>query len=89
MADAQVPWGVDATSETMTDAAWRTKPSWYPVTADDHMIPPPAQRTMAERIGATVAHAAGSHAIYISQPAAVADLITQAARSNSREAAVA
>jgi pimeloyl-ACP methyl ester carboxylesterase len=61
------------------------KPSWYLVATDDHMIPPLAQRTMAERIGATTTEVAGSHAIYVSQPAAVADLITQAARSAVRE----
>ena len=42
------------------------------------MIPPPAQRAMAERAGATVIEAPGSHAIYVSQPACVAGLITQA-----------
>jgi pimeloyl-ACP methyl ester carboxylesterase len=81
MADSQVPWGVEAPSTEISDAAWRSKPSWYLVATDDHMIPPSAQRTMAERIGATVTEVAGSHAIYVSQPAAVADLITQAARS--------
>jgi pimeloyl-ACP methyl ester carboxylesterase len=81
MADSQVPWGVDAPSGAVSDPAWRSKPSWYLVATDDRMIPPPAQRTMAERIGATVTEVAGSHAIYVSQPAAVADLITQAARS--------
>lgn len=86
MADSQVPWGVDAPEGTIGDAAWRTKPSWYLVATDDHMIPPPSQRTMAERIGATVREAAGSHAIYVSQPSAVADLIMQAARSAPREA---
>ena len=45
------------------------------------MIPSPLQRTMAERAGATTAEVPGSHAIYVSQPAAVANLITQAAKS--------
>ena len=81
MADSQVPWGVEALGGTISEAAWRSKPSWYLVTADDHMIPPPAQRTMSERIGATVSEASGSHAVYVSQPAAVADLIGQAAAS--------
>src|SRR5207253_1441007 len=72
MADAQVPWGVDATSTNITEAAWRSKPSWYLVATDDHMIPPPAQRTMAERIGATITETPGSHAVYVSNPAAVA-----------------
>jgi pimeloyl-ACP methyl ester carboxylesterase len=81
MADSQVPWGVDALGGTISDPAWRSKPSWYLVTADDRMIPPPAQRTMAERTGATVTETPGSHAVYVSNPAAVAGLITQAARS--------
>jgi pimeloyl-ACP methyl ester carboxylesterase len=78
MADAQVPWGVGAPSAILSEAAWRRKPSWYLVTADDRMIPPPAQRTMAERIGATVTETPGSHAVYVSNPAVVAGLITQA-----------
>ncbi len=79
MADSQVPWGVDAPAEAITDPAWRTKPSWYLVATDDHMIPPPAQHTMAERIGATVSEVAASHSVYLSQPEAVATLIAQAA----------
>lgn len=89
MADAQVPWGVFAPSETITEAAWRSKPSWYLIASDDHMIPPPAQRTMSERIGATVSETAGSHAVYVSNPSAVANLITQAARSAVTEEALA
>jgi pimeloyl-ACP methyl ester carboxylesterase len=79
MADSQVPWGVDALSGTISQPAWRSKPSWYLVTADDRMIPAPAQRSMAERAGATVVEVEGSHSIYLSQPAAVAALIEQAA----------
>jgi pimeloyl-ACP methyl ester carboxylesterase len=79
MADSQVPWGVDALSGSITEAAWRTKPSWYLVATDDRMIPPPAQRAMSERAGSTVVEAAGSHSIYVSQPAAVVALIEQAA----------
>ena len=80
MADSQVPWGVDALAGSVTDPAWRTKPSWYLVASDDHMIPPPAQHAMADRAGSIVAEVAGSHAIYVSQPAAVAALIKRAAR---------
>ncbi len=57
----------------------RSKPGWYLVATDDGMIPPPAQRAMAERAGATVTEAPGSHSIYLSQPQTVADLIRQAA----------
>jgi pimeloyl-ACP methyl ester carboxylesterase len=88
MADSQVPWGVEAPSGVITEAAWRRKPSWYLVASDDHMIPPPAQRTMAERIGATVTETAGSHAVYVSNPSAVANLIAQAARAALAEGAL-
>jgi pimeloyl-ACP methyl ester carboxylesterase len=79
MADAQVPWGVEALSGTITQPAWRTKPSWYLLTTQDRMIPPPAQREMSQRAGATVTEVAASHSVYVSQPAAVARLIEQAA----------
>jgi pimeloyl-ACP methyl ester carboxylesterase len=79
MADAQVPWGVDALGGSITEPAWRMKPSWYLVATEDRMIPPPAQRTMSERAGSTVTEVPGSHAIYVSQPGAVADLIKRAA----------
>jgi pimeloyl-ACP methyl ester carboxylesterase len=81
MADSQVPWGVEALNGAVSDPAWRSKPSWYLIATEDRMIPPPAQRAMAERAGATTAEASGSHFIYVSQPSAVASLITQAARS--------
>lgn len=80
MADAQVPWGLEALSGTISEPAWRSKPSWYLVAADDRMIPPSAQRFMSKRAGATVVEVAGSHAIYISQPAAVAGLIAKASK---------
>jgi pimeloyl-ACP methyl ester carboxylesterase len=84
MADSQVPWGVAALQGQVTAPAWKTRPSWYLVTADDHMIPAPAQRQMAARAGATVVETAGSHAIYVSNPKVVADLIEQAARSAAK-----
>jgi len=81
MADAQLPWGVAALCGTVTKPAWRDRPSWYLVAADDRMIPPPVQRAMAERAGATTVETPGSHAIYVANPRAVADLIKQAADS--------
>ena len=80
MADSQVPWGVEALDGAISEPAWRSKPSWYLVATDDRMIPPPAQRAMSERAGATVVEAPGSHSIYVSQPRAVAELIKQAAK---------
>jgi pimeloyl-ACP methyl ester carboxylesterase len=80
MAESQVPWGVEALTGAVTEAAWKTKPSWYLVATEDRMIPPPAQRQMATRAGSRVVEVAGSHAIYVSQPTAVASLIAKAAR---------
>jgi pimeloyl-ACP methyl ester carboxylesterase len=79
LADAQVPWGVGALSGNVSEPAWRTKPSWYLLTTEDRMIPPDAQRTMSGRIGATVVEVDASHSVYVSQPAAVVDLVKQAA----------
>ena len=86
MADSQVPWGVGALSGTISEPAWKTKPSWYLVATDDKMIPPPAQRFMSKRAGSTVVEVAGSHAIYVSQPHAVAALIEKAAKETNTAA---
>jgi pimeloyl-ACP methyl ester carboxylesterase len=83
MADSQVPWGVDALGGAISEPAWRTKPSWYLVAADDRMIPPPVQRIMAERAGATVTETPGSHSVYVSRPATVAAVIAQAAEART------
>jgi pimeloyl-ACP methyl ester carboxylesterase len=79
MADSQVPWGLDALNGAVTEAAWRTKPSWYLVSTEDKMIPPDAQRAMSKRAGSTVVEVKGSHAVYVSQPQAVAHFIEKAA----------
>lgn len=84
MANSQVPWGVGAFTGAISEPAWKTKPSWYLVVTEDKMIPPPAQRFMSKRAGSTVVEVAGSHAIYVSQPKAVAKLIETAARSVNR-----
>jgi pimeloyl-ACP methyl ester carboxylesterase len=83
MADSQVPWGLEAAGGTIGEPAWRSKPSWYLVATDDRMIPPPAQREMSARAGSTVTEVAGSHAIYVSQPTAVAELIKTAATATT------
>ena len=79
MADSQVPWGAGALSGVISEPAWKTKPSWYLVATDDKMIPPAAQRFMSQRAGSTVVEVAGSHAVYVSQPDAVAAIIEKAA----------
>ncbi|WP_433204116.1 alpha/beta fold hydrolase [Nocardia sp. CA-107356] len=79
LADSQVPWGLDALGGTVSEAAWRVKPSWYLRVTEDKMIPPAAQASMAERIGASVVETPGSHAVYVSRPEVVANIIRTAA----------
>ena len=86
MADSQVPWGVEALGGTISQPAWKTKPSWYLVSTEDRMIPPDAQRAMSKRAGATVVEVKGSHAVYVSQPQAVVTLIENAAKGVARAA---
>jgi pimeloyl-ACP methyl ester carboxylesterase len=78
MAESQVPWAVDAMTWPVAEPAWRGKPSWYLIATEDRMIPPSAQRAMAQRSGATTVEVAASHAVYMSQPHAVAALIRRA-----------
>jgi pimeloyl-ACP methyl ester carboxylesterase len=84
MANSQVPWGLDALNGAVSTPAWKTKPSWYLVVTQDKMIPPPAQEFMSGRAGSTVRKIGGSHAIYVSKPQAVADIIKEAATGNSK-----
>jgi len=79
MADSQVPWGVNALGGTISEAAWKAKPSWYLLTTEDRMLPPDAQRLMSKRAGATVVEVKSSHAVYMSQPQAVAHIVEEAA----------
>lgn len=87
MADSQVPWGLEALGSTISEPAWRTKPSSYLVVTEDKMIPPAAQRAMSKRAGSRVVEVKGSHAIYVSQPQAVAALIEEAAAAAQAKAA--
>lgn len=80
LAASQVPWGLAGVNAPVTTAAWQSKPSHYLVVTEDKMIPPHAQRQMAGRAKATVKEVAGSHAIYISNPKAVAEIIQEAAQ---------
>jgi pimeloyl-ACP methyl ester carboxylesterase len=79
MGDSQVPWGLDALNGMVTSAAWRSKRSWYLIATEDRMIPPDAQRLMAKRAQAITIEVKGSHAIFVSQPQSVADLVARAA----------
>jgi pimeloyl-ACP methyl ester carboxylesterase len=81
MADSQSAWGSAAAAGRITQPAWRTKPSWYLVATQDREIPPPTQRAMSQRAGSTVRELPATHAVYITQPASVADLIIVAAET--------
>jgi pimeloyl-ACP methyl ester carboxylesterase len=79
LADSQMPWGLEAVGGEVADAAWKRKPSWYLVATEDRMIPPDAQRSMAQRAGAKADEVRSSHAVYESKPGAVVTLIEKAA----------
>ena len=80
MAISQVPISTSGFGTPIAGAAWHAKPSWYAVATQDRMINPDLERFMAKRAGSTTVEIKGSHAIYMSQPAAVAKLIEQAAK---------
>src|SRR5215471_11267756 len=65
MADSQVPWGVEALNGTISDPAWRSKPSWYMIATDDRMIPPrhsaPCPSGLARRSSRQAATPSTSH----------------------------
>jgi pimeloyl-ACP methyl ester carboxylesterase len=74
----QRPLSLAALTENATAAGWKTKPSWYLVSENDHAICPDAERFMAERMGAITKSLAGSHTVFITQPIAVAAFIAEA-----------
>jgi pimeloyl-ACP methyl ester carboxylesterase len=78
LADAQVPFAVEAMDQPVTNPAWRSKPSWFLIATEDHMITKSNQRAMAQRAGATAVEVPASHAVYMSRPAQTASVIRQA-----------
>ena len=81
MASSQVPWGVAAVDAKITNAAWKTKPTFFLITTNDHMIPTPSQREMATRARASMIEVASSHAVMLSHPDKVASFIERVADS--------
>jgi len=76
---AQLPWAIAAAVTPLTRAAWKTRPSLYLVASADRMIPPTAQRRMAQRAGATITEINSSHAVMMSHPQEVAAFVAAAA----------
>ncbi|HTT97800.1 MAG TPA: alpha/beta hydrolase [Rhizomicrobium sp.] len=85
MADSQPGWGLGAVGGVVTEAAWKTKPVWYLVATQDGMIPPPLQQAMAKKAKATTVEVKASHAVMVSQPAAVVDIIEKAAKGSAKK----
>jgi pimeloyl-ACP methyl ester carboxylesterase len=81
MAISQVPLNANVLGTPITAPAWKTKPSYAVVATQDRMINPDLERSMYKRAGAKVTEIKGSHAIFFSQPRAVANVIEEAARS--------
>ncbi|OED00853.1 alpha/beta hydrolase [Rhizobium sp. YK2] len=75
----QGPLAVRCFSDKISQAAWRSKPSWYIVAANDRTIPPDVERDSAARMGAQTLVLESSHVPMLSQPEAVADFIASAA----------
>lgn len=83
MAATQRPIAAKALEDKATKAAWRTIPSWALVTTQDLAIPADAMRFMAERAGSHATEIDASHAVSVSQPAVVAEIIDAAARATN------
>jgi len=81
MAAVQKPLSLAGFGGEESTPARKTIPSWYLLCTNDRMIPPPAQEFMAKRMGAAVRSVPSSHAPFMSQPDAVADIIALAAES--------
>ncbi|USI73909.1 alpha/beta fold hydrolase [Sphingomonas morindae] len=84
MALSQVPWNSKITSTPIADPAWRHKPAYAIVATQDRIINPDLERVMYARAKAKVTEIRGSHAVFISQPRAVADVIERAARTGDQ-----
>jgi len=86
MRDSQAPVAMAAFGAKLTQAVWRTKPSWAVIATDDQAFDQRMLRHMASRIGAKVTEVAASHAVFMSQAGVVAGVIEEAAKEASRTA---
>jgi hypothetical protein len=81
-----VPINMSVFGTKLKNAAWRTKPSWAVIATEDNAFDQRMLQTMARRIGASITEVKASHAVFVTQPKAVADVIDQAARNAARPA---
>ncbi|MCL6706941.1 alpha/beta hydrolase [Pseudomonas sp. R2.Fl] len=80
MRDAQVPIAMSAFGEALTNAAWRARPSWAVIATEDKAFGEGMLHAMARRIGARITEVRASHALFMTQPKVIADVIDEAAR---------
>ncbi|MBF6025413.1 alpha/beta fold hydrolase [Lysobacter niastensis] len=80
MRDSQVPINMSVFGTPLTHAAWRTKPSWAVIATEDKAFDQAMLVHMATRIGAKITYTPASHAVYMTQPRVVADVIDAAAK---------
>lgn len=83
MRDAQVPINMSAFGTKLENAAWRTKPSWAVIATEDKAFDQAMLIHMAERINAKITKVSASHALFMTQPAVIAETIDQAAKAAS------
>lgn len=83
MRDSQVPIAMSAFGTKLTTAAWRSRPSWAVIATDDKAFDQKMLQHMARRINAKVTNVAASHAVFMTQPAVVADVIDRAAKEST------
>ena len=74
-------------SKNAPGVAWKTKPSWYIVAANDHTINPDYERFAAKRMRANVTEVESSHVVMLSKPEAVVEVILKAAHGAAHQAA--
>jgi pimeloyl-ACP methyl ester carboxylesterase len=74
----QTPISVAAMKGEVTTPAWKSKPSWYIIGANDRAISPELEAAQAKRIGATTITVPSSHVIMLAQPSKVAAVILDA-----------
>ncbi|MEO5564350.1 MAG: alpha/beta hydrolase [Chitinophagaceae bacterium] len=81
MAATQQPIAARCFDDKVTNAGWQKLPCWYQISAQDRMIPPPAQQFMGERIKAKIVFLPSSHTPMVSHPEEIADIIMQGAKA--------
>ena len=79
--DTQVPINMAVFETPVKNAAWRDKPTWAVIAAEDKSFDQAMLQHMARRMGATITNVSASHALYLTQPGAVSDVIVTAAQN--------